>query len=69
MFVVASRLRAAGDQRVEDDQGAPVLPGDRLAQQRVGGQRGRPAFLAERYDPAHVELVGLYDAADGDVGM
>ncbi|MBQ0897229.1 acetyltransferase [Micromonospora sp. U56] len=35
----------------------------------LGSWRGRPAFLAERYDPAHVELVGLYDAADGDVGM
>ncbi|MER7334751.1 MULTISPECIES: GNAT family N-acetyltransferase [unclassified Micromonospora] len=35
----------------------------------LGLHDGRPAFLAERYDPAHVELVGLYDAADGDVGM
>lgn len=35
----------------------------------VGLWRGRPAFLAERYDPAHVELVGLHDAAAGDVGM
>ncbi|GGO62533.1 GNAT family N-acetyltransferase [Nonomuraea cavernae] len=30
---------------------------------------GRPAFLVERYDPAHVELAGLYDAEEGDVGM
>lgn len=29
----------------------------------------RPAFLAERYDPARVELAGLYDAEPGDVGM
>lgn len=35
----------------------------------VGLWRDRPAFLAERYDPAHVELVGLYDAEPGDVGM
>ncbi|MCM0677090.1 acetyltransferase [Micromonospora phytophila] len=35
----------------------------------VGLWRGRPAFLAERYDPAHVELAGLYDARPGDVGM
>ncbi|MEU6076738.1 GNAT family N-acetyltransferase [Micromonospora sp. NPDC047074] len=35
----------------------------------LGLHEGRPAFLAERYDPAHVELVGLYDRADGDVGM
>jgi RimJ/RimL family protein N-acetyltransferase len=30
---------------------------------------GRPAFLAERYDPRHVELAGLYDHQPGDVGM
>lgn len=35
----------------------------------LGLWNGRPAFLAERYDPAHVELNGLFDARDGDVGM
>lgn len=35
----------------------------------LGLADGVPAFLAERYDPAHRELVGVYDAADGDVGM
>lgn len=35
----------------------------------LGLWRGEPAFLAERYDPAHVELVGRYDARPGDVGM
>ncbi|MFG2168244.1 GNAT family N-acetyltransferase [Micromonospora chersina] len=35
----------------------------------LGSWQGRPAFLAERYDPARVELVGLYDPAEGDVGM
>ena len=35
----------------------------------LGLCNGRPAFLAERYDPAHVELAGLYDAQAGDVGM
>ncbi|MEZ0109541.1 RimJ/RimL family protein N-acetyltransferase [Catenulispora sp. EB89] len=30
---------------------------------------GTPAFLAERYDPRYVELVGLYEPEDGDVGM
>jgi hypothetical protein len=35
----------------------------------LGLHAGRPAFLAERYDPAHVELVGRYDARPGDVGM
>ncbi|OKI67312.1 GNAT family N-acetyltransferase [Micromonospora sp. CB01531] len=35
----------------------------------LGLWRGTPTFLAERYDPAHVELVGRYDARPGDVGM
>ncbi|WBB77780.1 GNAT family N-acetyltransferase [Micromonospora sp. WMMD882] len=35
----------------------------------LGLWRGEPAFLAERYDPARVELVGLHDAEPGDVGM
>lgn len=35
----------------------------------LGRWNGTPAFLAERYDPAHVELAGLYEARDGDVGM
>lgn len=35
----------------------------------IGLHDGRPAFLMERYDPAHVELVGLYDPEPGDVGM
>lgn len=34
-----------------------------------GCHEGRPAFLMERYDPARVELVGLYPAEPGDVGM
>ncbi|MFG2052525.1 GNAT family N-acetyltransferase [Micromonospora sp. NPDC048930] len=35
----------------------------------LGLWRGSPAFLAERYDPAHVELAGRYAARPGDVGM
>lgn len=35
----------------------------------LGLRDGVPVFLAERYDPAHVELVGLYDHRPGDVGM
>ncbi|REF37210.1 GNAT family N-acetyltransferase [Thermasporomyces composti] len=35
----------------------------------LGLANDTPAFLVERYDPAHVELVGLYDAQEGDVGM
>ncbi|MFJ4774909.1 GNAT family N-acetyltransferase [Streptomyces sp. NPDC088762] len=35
----------------------------------IGLHEGRPAFLMESYDPARLELVGLYDARPGDVGM
>lgn len=35
----------------------------------LGFHEGRPAFLMESYDPARLELVGLYDAQPGDVGM
>jgi RimJ/RimL family protein N-acetyltransferase len=35
----------------------------------IGLHEGRPAYLVERYDPAEVELKGLYDAQRGDVGM
>ncbi|MET9464942.1 GNAT family N-acetyltransferase [Streptomyces sp. NPDC006544] len=35
----------------------------------MGLHEGRPAFLMERYDPSELELVGLYDARPGDVGM
>ncbi|MEV5608510.1 GNAT family N-acetyltransferase [Streptomyces sp. NPDC052225] len=35
----------------------------------IGERDGVPVFLMERYDPAHVELVGLYDPEPGDIGM
>ncbi|MFC7263427.1 GNAT family N-acetyltransferase [Streptomyces lutosisoli] len=35
----------------------------------LGLRDGEPAFLMERYDPAHVELAGLYEPEPGDVGM
>ncbi|MGW8380309.1 GNAT family N-acetyltransferase [Streptomyces sp. ODS28] len=35
----------------------------------IGLHNGEPAFLVERYDPAHVELKGLYEAKPGDIGM
>ncbi|MBW5481503.1 GNAT family N-acetyltransferase [Streptomyces bambusae] len=35
----------------------------------LGLHDGRPAFLMETYDPGELELVGLYDAEPGDVGM
>ncbi|MFC9810885.1 GNAT family N-acetyltransferase [Streptomyces virginiae] len=35
----------------------------------IGLHEGRPAFLMETYDPSELELVGLYEAQPGDVGM
>ncbi|MFE2880559.1 GNAT family N-acetyltransferase [Streptomyces roseus] len=35
----------------------------------IGLHEGRPAFLMEKYDPSQLELVGLYEAQPGDVGM
>ncbi|MFE9252419.1 GNAT family N-acetyltransferase [Streptomyces sp. NPDC007088] len=35
----------------------------------LGLREGEPSFLVERYDPAHVELVGLYEPEPGDIGM
>ncbi|GAA0906577.1 GNAT family N-acetyltransferase [Streptomyces thermoalcalitolerans] len=35
----------------------------------LGLHHGEPVFLMERYDPAHRELVGLYEPEPGDVGM
>jgi RimJ/RimL family protein N-acetyltransferase len=35
----------------------------------IGLHAGAPAFLIERYNPAEVELKGLYDAQPGDIGM
>ncbi|MFI9819225.1 GNAT family N-acetyltransferase [Streptomyces sp. NPDC052013] len=32
-------------------------------------ESARPVFLMEKYDPAHRELVGLYEPRPGDVGM
>ncbi|MGV9357914.1 GNAT family N-acetyltransferase [Streptomyces misionensis] len=39
-------------------------------QEALLGLRGeRPVFLMETYDPVHRELVGLYEARPGDIGM
>lgn len=35
----------------------------------LGLHNGTPAFLMERYDPAHRELVGIHAAEPGDIGM
>jgi RimJ/RimL family protein N-acetyltransferase len=56
------------------DVGAVVAEYQRIAdhphhEAYLGLWRSGPAFLAERYDPARVELVGLHDARPGDVGM
>ncbi|WP_030416320.1 GNAT family N-acetyltransferase [Streptomyces sp. NRRL S-1448] len=35
----------------------------------LGLHNGTPAFMMERYDPAHRELVGIHAAKPGDIGM
>ncbi len=35
----------------------------------VGLVDGVPSIFMERYDPVHLELVGLYEPQPGDVGM
>ncbi|MEU1972938.1 GNAT family N-acetyltransferase [Microbacterium sp. NPDC019599] len=35
----------------------------------LGVVDGAPAFLAETYDPRHVLLPGIHEAAEGDLGM
>lgn len=45
------------------------IAADRHHEAYLGLREGKPAFLAERYDPAHVELAGRYDHQPGDVGM
>ncbi|CAM5621492.1 hypothetical protein STENM327S_02215 [Streptomyces tendae] len=45
------------------------LAADEHQQAHLGLHDGVPAFLTERYDPAHRELVGLYEPEPGDVGM
>ncbi|MFG3072412.1 GNAT family N-acetyltransferase [Streptomyces sp. NPDC048225] len=42
---------------------------DEHQQAHLGLHDGVPAFLMERYDPVHRELVGLYEPEPGDVGM
>jgi len=35
----------------------------------IGWHQGRPAFLAECYDPAHDRIRGFYEVRPGDLGM
>lgn len=46
-------------------------PGEAAGEAPYGGgpRRPEPVCLMERYDPAHVELPGLYEPEPGDVGM
>lgn len=58
------------DARLEDVERAYMeVAADEHQEAYLGLRDGEPAFLMERYDPAHRELVGLYDPRPGDVGM
>ncbi|MGW2958177.1 GNAT family N-acetyltransferase [Streptomyces sp. NPDC001220] len=59
------------DARLEDVERAYMeIAADEHHHALLGlGEDGEPAFLMERYDPAHRELVGLYEPEPGDVGM
>ncbi|MGW5768499.1 GNAT family N-acetyltransferase [Streptomyces longwoodensis] len=58
------------DARLEDVERAYMeIAADEHHDAFLGLRDGVPAFLMERYDPAHRELVGLYEARPGDVGM
>ncbi|MFC7221348.1 GNAT family N-acetyltransferase [Streptomyces polyrhachis] len=46
-----------------------AIDADPHHQAHLGLHDGRPAFLMERYDPAHRELTGVYEAQAGDIGM
>ncbi|MER5210436.1 GNAT family N-acetyltransferase [Streptomyces sp. NPDC002838] len=56
--------------KLEDVERAYMeIAADEHQQAYLGLRDGEPAFLMEKYDPAHRELVGLYDPQPGDVGM
>ncbi|WEO97262.1 GNAT family N-acetyltransferase [Streptomyces sp. FXJ1.172] len=56
--------------RLEDVERAYMeIAADEHHHALLGLRDGEPAFLMERYDPAHRELVGLYEPRPGDVGM
>ncbi|GAA3068678.1 GNAT family N-acetyltransferase [Streptomyces glomeratus] len=58
------------DARLEDVERAYMeIAADRHHHAFLGLHDGEPAFLMEQYDPAHRELVGLYEPRPGDVGM
>jgi hypothetical protein len=58
------------DARLEDVERAYMeIAADEHHHAYLGLHEGVPAFLMEKYDPAHRELTGLYRAEPGDVGM
>ncbi|WP_200306129.1 GNAT family N-acetyltransferase [Streptomyces adelaidensis] len=58
------------DAKLEDVERAYMeVAADEHQHALLGLRGGVPAFLMERYDPAHRELVGLYEPRPGDVGM
>ncbi|TXJ85143.1 N-acetyltransferase [Streptomyces lavendulae] len=58
------------DARLEDIERAYMeIAADEHQHALLGLRDGVPAFLLEKYDPAHRELVGLYEPRPGDVGM
>ncbi|MFF4687505.1 GNAT family N-acetyltransferase [Streptomyces sp. NPDC001307] len=58
------------DAKPEDVEGAyRQIAADEHHHAYLGLRDGEPVFLMEKYDPAHRELVGLYEPAPGDVGM
>lgn len=57
------------DARLEDVERAyREIAADEHHDAFLGERDGVPAFLMERYDPAHRELVGLYEARPGTSG-
>ncbi|MFE9607122.1 GNAT family N-acetyltransferase [Streptomyces sp. NPDC006012] len=58
------------DAKLEDVERAYMeIAADEHHHALLGLLDGEPAFLMERYDPAHRELAGLYEPEAGDVGM
>ncbi|MFJ3716765.1 GNAT family N-acetyltransferase [Streptomyces sp. NPDC090057] len=58
------------DARPEDVERAYLeIAADEHHHALLGLRDGEPVFLMEKYDPAHRELVGLYEPRPGDVGM
>ncbi|MGW0997585.1 GNAT family N-acetyltransferase [Streptomyces sp. NPDC002523] len=60
-------MRDATPQDVERAYGE--IAADEHHHALIGLRDGEPVFLMEKYDPAHRELVGLYEPRPGDVGM